>query len=129
MAAKRHARGRGAFEAIFTDTRGVCVEGSTSNLFWIRKGKLTTVPLASGALPGITREHLTHMLRDSGKKIHEEAIAADDLLHVDEAFLSSSIVGIVGIVEINGKRLSEAPGRVTQQLRERFDAYVDLLAG
>jgi para-aminobenzoate synthetase/4-amino-4-deoxychorismate lyase len=48
----------GAFEVIFVDGEGFLTEGSFTNLFVERDGKLLTPPLARGLLPGVLREAL-----------------------------------------------------------------------
>ncbi|MDT9599429.1 aminodeoxychorismate synthase component I [Sphingosinicella rhizophila] len=48
----------GAFEAVFVDTDGFLTEGSFTNLFVKRHGRLLTPPLSRGLLPGILRARL-----------------------------------------------------------------------
>jgi para-aminobenzoate synthetase/4-amino-4-deoxychorismate lyase len=52
-----HARGD-AFETVFADADGFLTEGSFTNLFVERQGRLQTPPLSRGLLPGILRERL-----------------------------------------------------------------------
>jgi para-aminobenzoate synthetase / 4-amino-4-deoxychorismate lyase len=67
-------RDGGAFEAIFTDPEGRLTEGSFTNLFVERDGKLLTPPVARGLLPGLLRQQLI----DDGKA-EEKDLTADDL--------------------------------------------------
>jgi para-aminobenzoate synthetase/4-amino-4-deoxychorismate lyase len=69
-------RDGGAFEAIFTDPEGWLTEGSFTNLFVERDGKLLTPPAARGLLPGLLRQQLI----DDGKA-EEADLTADDLKH------------------------------------------------
>lgn len=48
----------GAFEVLFLDPEGFLTEGSFTNLFVERGGKLITPPAARGMLPGVLRERL-----------------------------------------------------------------------
>ena len=48
----------GTFEVLFHDAAGFLTEGSFTNLFVERKGKLLTPPLTRGLLPGVLRERL-----------------------------------------------------------------------
>jgi para-aminobenzoate synthetase/4-amino-4-deoxychorismate lyase len=48
----------GAFEVLFIDEEGFLTEGSFTNIFVPRDGKLVTPPLERGLLPGILRERL-----------------------------------------------------------------------
>jgi para-aminobenzoate synthetase/4-amino-4-deoxychorismate lyase len=48
----------GMFEVLFTDEEGFLTEGSFTNLFAERDGRLITPPLSRGLLPGILRQRL-----------------------------------------------------------------------
>jgi para-aminobenzoate synthetase/4-amino-4-deoxychorismate lyase len=48
----------GAFEVLFVDVEGFLTEGSFTNLFVERDGRLITPPLNRGLLPGILRQKL-----------------------------------------------------------------------
>jgi para-aminobenzoate synthetase / 4-amino-4-deoxychorismate lyase len=51
-------REAGTFEVVFADKNGFVTEGSFTNLFVERGGRLLTPPLARGVLPGVLRERL-----------------------------------------------------------------------
>jgi len=48
----------GTFEVLFVDDEGFLTEGSFTNIFVERSGRLATPPLSRGLLPGILREKL-----------------------------------------------------------------------
>ena len=52
------AAAEGAFEVIFCDARGFLTEGSFTNIFVERGGRLLTPPAARGLLPGVLRAKL-----------------------------------------------------------------------
>ena len=64
----------GAYETIFVDPDGQLTEGSRTNIFVERDGKLLTPPAARGLMPGILRETLI----DEGRAV-EAALTPDDL--------------------------------------------------
>lgn len=64
----------GFFEILFTDDEGFLTEGSFTNLFVERDGRLVTPPLERGLLPGILRQKLIA----SGKAV-EGDLRPDDL--------------------------------------------------
>ena len=70
----------GAFETIFTDPQGRLTEGSFTNIFIERDGRLVTPPAARGLLPGLLRQQLL----DDGKAVegdlHVEDIKAGFLI-------------------------------------------------
>ena len=121
------AHDRGAAEAIFANTRDEICEGTGSNVFYVADdGVLTTPPLPSGCLAGITRELLLEWLRADGVEVREIAQPIDALRHASEAFLTSSTrrVQAIGAVDPNGHdgvRYDAAPGPVTKRAIEVFD--------
>ncbi len=62
-----------AFEVVFARTDGWLTEGSFTNLFVERDGRLLTPPLARGLLPGILRERLI----EQGSAIEHDLAEAD----------------------------------------------------
>ena len=74
----------GAFETVFTDGEGRLTEGSFTNIFVERDGKLMTPPVARGLLPGLLRQRLI----DEGKA-EEADLTADDL---KDGFLIGNMV-------------------------------------
>ncbi len=71
---KQARRDAGTFEAVFTDPEGRLTEGSYTNIFVERDGKLLTPPLERGLLPGLLRARLI----DEGKA-EEADLTVEDL--------------------------------------------------
>ncbi|HEX4848673.1 MAG TPA: aminotransferase class IV, partial [Novosphingobium sp.] len=68
------AKGAGAHEALFLRDDGLVTEGSFTNLFVERDGKLLTPPAALGLLPGVLRRSLI----EEGRAVEAE-LTLDDL--------------------------------------------------
>ena len=62
-----------AHEVVFVRPDGRLTEGSFTNLFVERDGRLLTPPLGQGVLPGILRERLI----EGGRAIEQDLVAAD----------------------------------------------------
>ncbi|MCA9726320.1 MAG: aminotransferase class IV [Candidatus Eisenbacteria bacterium] len=69
--ARRRAARAGAWDALRTDPAGRILEGTASNVFWIRHGVLETPALALGVLPGIIRAKLLAHAADWGLEARE----------------------------------------------------------
>lgn len=112
------ARGRadGAHEVLFANTKGEWCEGAWSNIFAVEKGRLLTPPLASGCLPGVTRELVLEVAGDEGIEAKEEARSLASLEKVEELFLTSSLLGIGPVTRFDGRDLERGP--VTLRLQE-----------
>ena len=116
---------RRAFEAILLDLENHLAEGASSNIFLVRSGRLLTPPLETGILPGITRDLVLGLARANGIASAEEMLTADDLRGADEAFLTSTLKGLLPVRRCDGWPIREGrPGPVTMQLTALFDALV-----
>ena len=78
----------GAFEVIFTDPDGFLTEGSFTNVFVERDGKLLTPPLSLGLLGGVLRQELI----DEGRAV-ETKLRIDDLSQ--GFFIGNSVRGLL----------------------------------
>jgi len=117
------ARRAGAYEAVMCDGVGRIAEGSSSNLFVVRGGRVGTPPLSVGLLEGITRRHVLELARANGISVEEVPLWPVDLRGADEAFLTSSVRGVMPIRSVDGHTVGrECPGPVTRRLSA---AYLD----
>ena len=116
------AHDAGASEAIFADVHGRLSEGTGSNVFVVRDGRLLTPSLATACLAGITRELVLEVCEGE----ESEALTLDDLRSADEAFLTSSTRDVQPIATVDGAALASAPGPITQAA---IDAFATLQAG
>ena len=121
--AVREARAAGAHEALMLDARGFVTEGSSSNVFGVRAGRLVTPPLAAGILEGVTRGVVLRLAGDLGVPVEETALRPEDLAAADEAFLTSTVREIVPVVCLGDARVGTGrPGPVTRRLHAAFRA-------
>jgi branched-chain amino acid aminotransferase len=108
---------RGANEVLFANTVGNLCEGSGSNLFVVRDGRVVTPPLSAGCLAGVTRD-----LVIEGIGAVEEDIPAAALTDasVAEVFVTSTLRMVQGVAEIDGRRFEGVPGPITQKAQGYF---------
>lgn len=111
----------GFAEGIALDLNGHVSEGSGENIFIVKDGEIYTPPIASSILPGITRASVMTILKELGYAIREEPIEREMLTIADELFLTGTAAEITPIRSVNHIIVGEGcPGRVTQQIQERF---------
>ena len=118
--ALRHARARGATEAIFADTQGRVSEGTGSNIFWSDGERLHTPPLDTGCLAGVTRELLLERL-----DIRESYLPVERLHEVREAFLASTTRSVQSIGMIDDVKLAVVDGPHTIAASDTIARLVD----
>ncbi|GAB4179307.1 MAG: aminodeoxychorismate lyase [Terrimicrobiaceae bacterium] len=94
------ARAAGFDDAIVSDPAGRVVGSSTGNLFFMRRGRLVTPALETGARPGVVREWV---IAQTGAI--DDLILADELIKADEVFFTNSRVGIQAVGQIDGHAL------------------------
>lgn len=120
------ARRHHADEALLANTTGNLCEGSGSNVFVVRDGRLLTPPLADGCLAGVTRALVLELASDLGIECDESSLLPAAVGEADEAFLTSTTRDIHPIGRVDDTRLAAAPGPLTRRLQqswhERFPA-------
>lgn len=98
--AKMEGKRLGVFESILLNLDGYLTEGTTTNLFFVRRKTLYTPSLACGLLEGVTRGALIHIARKNGFKVLEGAYQPNDLARADEIFLSSTTLEIMPVQRV-----------------------------
>jgi branched-chain amino acid aminotransferase len=119
--AMREARNAGAAEALIVDAHGQLLEGASSNVFLVERGRLLTPPVEAGILAGITRAHLLMLADELGIPVELSALRLEATTTADELFISSSIRELLPIVRLDGKQIGPGnPGPIYQRLLAAF---------
>jgi len=105
LMAQRKAKACGNDEAILLNRRGFVVEGSKTNIFFVKDKKLYTPALKSGCLNGITRQMIIKIARKAGIACKETLILPDDLLEAQEVFLTNSLMEIMPLTVLQGQMI------------------------
>ena len=122
--AKAEAAKAAADEALLLNTTGHIAEGATSNFFWVHGGNIRTAPIATGILPGITREAVFELC-DRLKLRRVETAATPEVLKTAEgAFATLSSFGIVEVAAVDDTIIpsSDLVKRLGAAYRELLDA-------
>lgn len=107
------AQARGADEALMANTSGDLCEGSASNVFVVLGNEIVTPPLASGCLPGITRQLVIEWCGAV-----ERSLPMSTMAQADEVFLTSSTRMVHPVTMLDGRALSV--GSVTSEAARTF---------
>lgn len=121
-----YAHEQGAGEAIFANTIGDLCEGTGTNVFFVADpdGAVTTPPLSSGCLSGVTRALAIECCAELGLECHETDVPLGALASAHEAFLTSTVREIQPIGSVDRHSLPRSPGPVTGQLSRAFATLV-----
>lgn len=119
--AKQEAAATGYEEAIMLNADGNVSEGSGENIFVVRDGVVTTPPIASGILDGITRHSVMTLLAENGQAIREATITRGDLYGADEIFLTGTAAEVTPIREVDDLVVGTGkPGPVTRLAQQLY---------
>ncbi len=118
------AQSEGFDEALLVNEKGELAECTAANIFLVREGRVLTPPLASGCLPGITREVLLEIAPRAGVEIQERDLTPGDLNSASEVFISSTTREVAPVSAIDPRWKFSVPGKVTQELERAFQEYV-----
>jgi branched-chain amino acid aminotransferase len=119
--AKTEALRSGYDEALLLNNDGFVTEGSGENLFVVRDGVVSTPPVSSGVLEGITGDSVMTLLRETGVEVVETEITRSDLYYADEMFFTGTAAEVTPIREVDDRPVGGGePGPVTRSAQELF---------
>jgi len=125
LADRQAAASRPGARAILLDQSGHLAEASTANVvaYFQDRGLLT--PRRENVLPGISLEVLFELAEELGIPCHREDISPAGFAQADEAFLTSTSICMLPIVEQNGVPVGlGTPGPIFRRL---LQAWSDLV--
>lgn len=123
--ARLEARRGGADDALFLTTDGHLSEATSANIVLIRGDELATPALSCAILPGTTRSWILAWAARIGLNPVEDWLTTSQLADADEAFLCSSVAGVLPVTRFEGRPIgSGRPGPRTMQARADREAFI-----
>jgi branched-chain amino acid aminotransferase len=124
MLAVTEANNAGYDEAILLTPEGTVADGSGENIFVVRDGVIYTPDLATGILPGITRDTVKQIAQDLGYTVVEKALIRSDLYLADEVFMCGTAAEVTPLRSVDDHEIGV--GEVTLAIQQ---AYLDTVRG
>ncbi|NMB07142.1 MAG: aminotransferase class IV [Tissierellia bacterium] len=121
MEVAKRLKEKKVFEALLVSKAGYILEGSRSNIFFVKGDKLYTAP-KEAVLLGITRKHIFQVCEELGIKIIEENIHVGDLDKLDGAFMTGTSVNVLPISTIDHIYLDSVNNKMVKEIN---NAYVN----
>lgn len=116
----------GVGEAIMLNSQGYVAEGSSDNIFIVKRGVVYTPPTYCGALEGITRLAIIELCEKHGIKLKEEPFTLHDVYVADEVFFTGTAAEVIAVREVDGRTIGLGKaGPVTTRLLKEFRAIVE----
>ncbi|WP_373498147.1 aminotransferase class IV [Desulfococcus sp.] len=108
-----------AYEALLLDDNGDITEGSRSNLFFLKGGRLHTPP-GQRVLLGVTRQKVMDICRANGIDVAEECIHRSGLPDLEGAFITGTTVDVLPVAAIGEMVLPSAAAPVIRKIIREF---------
>jgi branched-chain amino acid aminotransferase len=128
--AKLEARRAGADDALFLTITDHLSETTSANLFLVRSGpdgalELATPALECAILAGTTRSWLLGWGERVGLRPVQGWLTPAELAAADEAFLCSSVAGVLPVTMVDGARIGDGqPGPWTRRARSDRESMI-----
>jgi branched-chain amino acid aminotransferase len=124
--AKVEAIQGGGEEGVMLNEQGFVAECTGDNVFLVKRGKITTPPIAAGGLDGITRQAVMELLADAGTPVAEVNMTRHDIFTADECFLTGTAAEVIPAVQLDRRPIGDGkPGALTRKLMEKFKTLVN----
>lgn len=109
----------GIQEGLMSDCLGRVIEGTMSNLFFVKSKTLYTSPITHSGVAGVMRGIVIELARRHGVMVKQEYFDQAQLLAADELFVTNSVIGIWPVKQLDKQKFSV--GSITQQIMVWLD--------
>lgn len=106
---------------------GNAIEGISSNLFIVKKNTIITPPLSEHLLSGVTRKIIIDLIKKCGYPLLEEVIPLNTLFSADEIWLTSSVIEVAIVDQINEKKIGLGINSIGDIIQKKYTEYIDTL--
>lgn len=120
LLAAKNAQAKGYHNVMWLDgkDRRFIEESGVMNIMFVINGTAITPPLSGTILPGVTRDSVLTLLKDSGRKLEERPISVDEVVAahanctLEEAFGigTAAIIAPIACIGYKGKDMEIATG-------------------
>ena len=102
-------------------------EGTTSNAFIVnKKNQIFTHPKNNLILGGVTRDCVVEIALKNKLKVIEKAFNINDIKNCNEAFLTSTTLGIIPVVKVENTIINKKQvGLITKTLMKKLEDFLD----
>jgi 4-amino-4-deoxychorismate lyase len=107
--ARAEWRDPGIAEGLMLDDLDRVVCATQANLFVVRDGVVCTPVIDECGVAGTMRRAVVDHLQGTGVRVVEQPLMHVDLENVEEAFLTSAVIGVWPVRELPGRELAPGP--------------------
>ena len=103
-------------EGVVCDLKNHLVEGTMSNLFWVKDNCFFTPQITDAGVKGVMRDYIVDLLSSKGVRCEEGLYPKDVLKNADEVFLTNSVIEIWPVTKL--EETCFVVGQNTKMLQE-----------
>jgi 4-amino-4-deoxychorismate lyase len=96
-------------EGVLLDIEGNLIEGTRSNLFFVRGGHLCTPDLSRCGVAGVQRERVLSWAASRGISVEMGHFPVEALAQAEEVFLVNSVIGLWPVQSFQQRRWTDFP--------------------
>lgn len=110
----------GADECIYVSEKGEILEGSRSNLFFV-KGNAIVTPADHGVLLGTTRNKIVEICQEKRIAIQKRVIRMEELTFFDAAFITGTSIDVMPVNAIGTVYYKSTTNRLVDRIRKEYE--------
>ncbi|MGN6490769.1 MAG: aminotransferase class IV [Agriterribacter sp.] len=111
-----YARQKALDDCLILNQYGRIADATVANIFCVKGEAIYTPPLSEGGVAGVARRFLLENLPPRGYQVKEQPLTADDLLQMDEVFLTNAVRGVRWVRKFADKVYQSNTTRAIQKL-------------
>jgi 4-amino-4-deoxychorismate lyase len=101
-------------QGLLLDSGGRVISGTSSNVFAVRSGELSTPALTRCGVKGVMRRVVLEMAAEMGLRVREGDLTLTELQQADELFMTNALFGIWPVAQLDAQ--SFRAGVTTREL-------------
>ncbi|MCX4188651.1 aminodeoxychorismate lyase [Methylophaga sp. OBS4] len=109
-----------ATEGLMLDINDKLIEGTMSNLFLVKQGRLFTPELHNCGIEGVMRARVIKIAQTLNISVYQQTLILNDLQQADEVFLTNSLIGIWPVTKVVDETWQWPHGAVSKQLQNEL---------
>ncbi|WFD12115.1 aminotransferase class IV [Tepidibacter hydrothermalis] len=126
MYSKRYALSKNFNEALIVSLNDEVLEGSMTNIFFIKENKVYTPVIDKSALPGIIRSKVINICKKMNIELIEKIIKLDEIEDFEFCFITNSLIDLMKVIMINNikyKKENDLFRKINCDLKEMYYGY------
>lgn len=100
-------KAKNIIDGLMSNANQHVIEGCMSNLFAVNKQQLITPDLALSGVNGVMRNMIIDLAKKNGILVSIVDLAMDELLSMDEVFISNSLIGMKSVSQVKQKEFKQ----------------------